>query len=50
MVMKCMEKLLNDDMKEQFVSQVNNAIDELNKKLSAISIKDILNIMGFPNE
>lgn len=50
MVMKCMEKLLNDDMKEQFVSQVNNAIDELDKKLSAISIKDILNIMGFPNE
>ena len=50
MIMKCMERLLDDDKRNQFINQVNNEIDELNKKLNVISIKNILSIMGFPSE
>ena len=48
MVMKCMERLLDNNKKQQFINQVNNDIEELNKKLNAIGIDTILKIMGFP--
>ena len=50
MVMKCMERLLDYNKKKQFIEQVNNEINALDKKLNVISIKTILNIIGFPNE
>ncbi len=50
MIMKCMERLLDDVKRKQFINLVNNELDELNKKLNVISIKNILNIMGFPSE
>lgn len=49
-IMKCMERLLDDDKSKQFINQVNNEIDELNKKLNVIKIENILSIMGFPSE
>ena len=45
-----MERLLDDDKSKQFINQVNNEIDELNKKLNVIKIENILSIMGFPSE
>lgn len=50
MIMKCMERLLDDVKRKQFINLVNNELDELNKKLNVISIKNILSIMGFPSE
>jgi abortive infection bacteriophage resistance protein len=50
MIMKCMERLLDDNKRKQFIEQVNKEINDLDKKLNVISIKTILNIMGFPNE
>lgn len=50
MIMKCMERLLDDVKRTQFINLVNNELDELNKKLNVISIKNILIIMGFPSE
>ena len=50
MIMKCMERLLDNDKSKQFINQVNNEIDELNKKLNVIKIENILSIMGFPSE
>lgn len=50
MIMKCMERLLDDVKRKQFINLVNNELDELNKKLNVISIKNILIIMGFPSE
>lgn len=50
MIMKCMERLLDDVKIKQFINLVNNELDELNKKLNVISIKNILSIMGFPSE
>lgn len=50
MIMKCMEKLLDNDKKKKFIDQINEEIDELSKNLKVINIKTILNIIGFPNE
>ena len=50
MVMKGMEKLLDNSKKKQFINQVNKEINKLDKKLIVIDVKTILNIMGFPNE
>ena len=50
MIMKCMEFLLDDKTKKEFNKQVNKEIKKLRRKLKCISIKKILNIMGFPNE
>lgn len=50
MIMKCMERLLDDVKRKQFINLVNKELDELNKKLNVISIKNILIIMGFPSE
>lgn len=50
MIMKCMEKLLDNDKKKKFIDQINEEIDELRKNLKVINIKTILNIIGFPNE
>lgn len=49
-VMKYMERLLDDKKREQFINQVNNEINELYKNLNVINIKIILKIMGFPTE
>lgn len=49
-VMKCMERLLDDKKREQFINQVNNEINGLDKNLNVINIKIILKIMGFPIE
>lgn len=38
MIMKCMERLLDDVKRKQFINLVNNELDELNKKLNVISI------------
>ena len=48
--MKCMERLLDDKKREQFINQVNNEINGLDKNLNVINIKIILKIMGFPIE
>lgn len=50
MIMKCMEKLLDNDKKKKFIDQINEEIDKLSKNLKVINIKTILNIIGFPNE
>ncbi len=50
MVMKGMEKLLDNSKNKQFIKQINREIYKLDKKLIAINSKKILNIMGFPNE
>ena len=49
-IMKCMEFLLDDKTRKEFNKQVNKEIKKLRRKLKCISIKKILNIMGFPNE
>lgn len=50
MIMKCMEKLLDDNKSRLFFEQVNTEINVLEKKLKVINIETILKIMGFPNE
>lgn len=50
MIMKCMEILLDEKKKKQFIKQVNSEINSLSKKLKVIDIESILNIMGYPNE
>ena len=50
MIMKCMEKLLDDSKSRLFFEQVNTEINALEKKLNVINIETILKIMGFPNE
>ena len=50
MIMRCMELLLDDKKRKKFNKQVNKEIKKLRRKLKCISIKKILNIMGFPNE
>lgn len=50
MIMKCMEKLLDDSKSRLFFEQVNAEINVLEKKLKVINIETILKIMGFPNE
>ncbi len=49
-IMKCMELLLDDRQKKRFIKEINSEINKLSKKLKSIDIKNILNIMGFPNE
>ena len=49
MIMKCMESLLPQDKKNEFVKLINNEIKTLDYKLKSIKIDNILNIMGFPN-
>lgn len=50
MLIRCMGLLLDDKKYKQFTKQVNTEIKKLEKKLKVISIENILNIMGFPNE
>ena len=50
MIMKCMEKLLDDNKSRLFFEQINTEINVLEKKLKVINIETILKIMGFPNE
>lgn len=47
MIMKCMESLLPQDKKNEFVKLINNEIKTLDYKLKSIKIDNILNIMGF---
>ena len=48
MIMKCMEKLLDEKNKKEFIRQVDNEIKQLSQKLKVISIDNVLKIMGFP--
>ena len=50
MIMKCMEKLLDDEKRKHFVNQINGEINKLDKKLCAININIILSIMGYSSE
>ena len=50
MIMRCMELLLDDKKRKDFNKQVDKEINKLSKNLKVINIKNILNIMGFPNE
>ena len=45
-----MNQLLDDKNSKNFIKQINGEINKLSKKLKSIDIKNILNIMGFPNE
>ena len=47
MIMKCMESLLPQDKKNEFVKLINNEIKTLDYKLKSIKIDNILNIIGF---
>ena len=49
MIMKCMEKLLDDTKAIQFEIDLKNEITLLSIKLKSIGINDVLNIMGFPS-
>lgn len=49
MVIKCMEVLLEKRKFRSFQSDLNREIKKLASKLEAISIDDMLKIMGFPN-
>ena len=49
MIMKCMEKLLDDEKNIRFEIDLQNEINLLSIKLKSINISDVLNIMGFPN-
>lgn len=50
MLITCMGLLLDNKKYKQFTKQINAEIKRLEKKLKVISIENILNIMGFPNE
>ena len=50
MVMKCMEKLLDNNKSKQFIDQINKEIKVLDKNVNSIDINMILKIMGFTNE
>lgn len=47
MIMKCMENLLPNDKKKEFIKLINNEIKVLDSKLKSIKTDNILNIMGF---
>ena len=50
MVMKCMEKLLDNNKSKQFIDQINKEIKVLDKNVNSIDVNMILKIMGFTNE
>lgn len=50
MLINCMSFLLADKNSKNFIKQINSEINKLSKKLKSIDIRNILNIMGFPNE
>ena len=50
MLIRCMSFFLEEKKYKQFLRQINIEIKKLSKKLKSISIDNILNIMGFPNE
>ncbi len=49
MMIKCMQKLLDKKNSKKFENEIIKEIKKLEKKLNSIDIKNILNIMGFPN-
>lgn len=49
MVMRCMEKLLDNEKNIQFETDLQNEIYSLSIKLKSIDISNVLNVMGFPN-
>lgn len=50
MMITCMKKLLDEKEAKKFDKEIKREIKKLKRKLHSISIIDILNIMGFPNE
>ena len=49
MIMKSMELLLNDQLKNEFEISVNDKIKDLRNKIISIDFDLILKAMGFPN-
>lgn len=47
MIMKCMETLLPQEKKKEFIKLINEEIKTLDNKIKSIKIDNILNIMGF---
>lgn len=50
MLINCMKLLLDKEKYNEFQKQLNFEINNLSMKLKSISIKNILNIMGYPYE
>ena len=50
MLMKCMSTLLDNKKYSQFEKEIFREMHKLSKKLKSINIKQIKEIMGFPNE
>ena len=50
MLINCMKLLLDEEKYNEFQKQLNLEIQNLSTKLKSITIKNILNIMGYPYE
>lgn len=50
MLVNCMKLLLDKKHSKKFQKQIYKEITKLSKKLKSISIRDILDIMGYPSE
>lgn len=50
MLVNCMKLLLDEKKSKEFQMQIDKEIKKLSKKLKSISIRNILDITGYPNE
>ena len=50
MLVNCMKLLLDKKHSKKFQKQIYKEITKLSKKLKSISIRGILDIMGYPSE